>query len=153
MKQSSIYFFRRKDYHIKIKAIRIKHFFTWAYMLGNQIECSIRSSHMASPTTHGGTFLSLLISKAWALWVKTQASVSRSRRWRRLLASLLWVSSWRVGFGSCVWHLLRRWSTDVGAAAPDGGCASRRWPRDPWWVAASWGGAAAWVALATFLCR
>jgi hypothetical protein len=30
---------------------------------------------------------------------------------------------------------------DVGAAAPDGGCASRQRPRDPWRADASWGGA------------
>jgi hypothetical protein len=36
-------------------------------------------------------------------------------------------------------------SMDVGAAAPDGGCASRRRPRDPWLAYASWGGAAAYM--------
>jgi hypothetical protein len=44
-------------------------------------------------------------------------------------------------------------SVDVGAAAPDGGCASRRRPWDPWRVDASWGGAVACVAWVTVLCR
>jgi hypothetical protein len=35
------------------------------------------------------------------------------------------------------------WSMDVGVAAPDGGCASRRRPWDPRLAYASWGGAAA----------
>lgn len=35
----------------------------------------------------------------------------------------------------------------VGTAVPNGGGASRRRPRDPWRVAASWGAAASWLGL------
>jgi hypothetical protein len=38
------------------------------------------------------------------------------------------------------------WSVVAGAAAPDVGCVSRRWPRDPWRANTSWDGAVlAWL--------
>jgi hypothetical protein len=40
----------------------------------------------------------------------------------------------------------------VGAAAPDGCCASRRRPRDPWWTT-SWGEAIASMAWVKSLCH
>jgi hypothetical protein len=42
---------------------------------------------------------------------------------------------------------------DIGAAAPDGGCASRRRPRDPERADASCGGARARLAWVTVLGR
>jgi hypothetical protein len=83
---------------------------------------------------HRGLFLLMM---AWSLRVKTLASVSRSgrrRRQRRIplagvaLESLLW----RLHVASSALGLV-----DVGAAAPDGGRASRRRPRDTWWAVAS----------------
>jgi hypothetical protein len=78
-----------------------------------------------------------LPTMVWSLRVETQASVCQSGRWQRhrriplvgvALESQLWwlcVTSPALG------------SVDVRAAAPNGGCASRRRPRDSWWAIAS----------------
>jgi hypothetical protein len=93
-------------------------------------------------------YLSPSMSMARALWVKIQASVTRSGRrrppscGRRLGESALVVVLTSLALGA----------VDVGAAAPDGGGALRQRPRDPWWAPASWGVPVACMAWVTSLC-
>jgi hypothetical protein len=93
------------------------------------------------------------MSLARALWVKTQASVSRSGRRRcqsrvPLAGVALESQLYRLCVASSMLGLV-----DVEAAASDGGCALRHRPRDPWWTDASRGSAFGCMDWVTVLCR
>jgi hypothetical protein len=84
----------------------------------------------------GGIIVDFSLSMmAWSLRVKTQASVSRSGRQQccnPLVGVVLESQLWQLCVASPALG-----SVDVGAAAPNGDCASRRRPQNSWWADAS----------------